>query len=86
MEKLFAKILSTFLVQFRAYWKQGYCVESVKACMKFACERLNLKELYCLIRPENEASIRISEKTGMKKTGEHTKIYGEKRCCIGCTV
>ncbi|KAA6307900.1 hypothetical protein EZS27_040427, partial [termite gut metagenome] len=56
-----------------SYWKRGYCMESVKACMGFACEELKLKELYCLIRPENEASIRIAEKTGMKKTGEHTK-------------
>ncbi|GHV49142.1 hypothetical protein FACS1894181_07240 [Bacteroidia bacterium] len=61
-----------------SYWKQGYCTESVEACIKFAFDTMKLKELYCSIRPENGASIRIAEKAGMKKVGEHIKIYREK--------
>jgi RimJ/RimL family protein N-acetyltransferase len=60
------------------YWKQGYCMESVEACIKFAFDELKLKELYCSIRPENVASIRIVEKAGMEKVGEHVKTYRDK--------
>jgi RimJ/RimL family protein N-acetyltransferase len=60
------------------YWKHGYCIESVVACIRFASDTLKLNELYCSIRPENENSIRIAEKIGMTKTGEHIKIYMEK--------
>jgi RimJ/RimL family protein N-acetyltransferase len=60
------------------YWKQGYCIESVNACLQFASDILKLKELYCSIRPQNTDSIRIAEKIGMKKTGEDIKIYREK--------
>jgi RimJ/RimL family protein N-acetyltransferase len=60
------------------YWKQGYCIESVKACLRFASDTLKLKKLYCSIRPKNTDSIRIAEKIGMKKTGEYTKIYRDK--------
>lgn len=60
------------------YWKQGYCTESVEACIKFAFDELKPNELYCSIRPENTASIHIAEKMGMGKIGEHTKIYRDK--------
>jgi RimJ/RimL family protein N-acetyltransferase len=61
-----------------SYWKQGYCIESVNACIRYAFDDLKLKELYCSIRPENTDSIRIVEKTGMEKTGEYIKIYKDK--------
>jgi RimJ/RimL family protein N-acetyltransferase len=61
-----------------SYWKQGYFIESVKACRQFASDTLKLKELYCSIRPENEESIRIAETIGLNKIGEHTKIYRKK--------
>jgi RimJ/RimL family protein N-acetyltransferase len=60
------------------YWKQGYCTEAVKACVRFASDKLKIKELYTTIRPENRDSIRIAEKPGMVKVGEQIKIYREK--------
>lgn len=60
------------------YWKQGYCMEAVKACIRFASDKLKIKELYATIRPENRDSIRIAEKLGMLKVGEQIKIYREK--------
>jgi RimJ/RimL family protein N-acetyltransferase len=60
------------------YWKQGYCIEAVKGCILYAQDKLGIKELYCTMRPENEASVRIAEKAGMKKIGEEIKIYREK--------
>jgi RimJ/RimL family protein N-acetyltransferase len=60
------------------YWKQGYCTEAIKACIRFASDKLKIKELYATIRPENKDSIRIAEKMGMVKVGEQIKIYREK--------
>jgi RimJ/RimL family protein N-acetyltransferase len=60
------------------YWKQGYCTEAVKACVRFASDKLKIKELYATIRPENRDAIRIAEKAGMVKVGEQIRIYREK--------
>jgi RimJ/RimL family protein N-acetyltransferase len=60
------------------YWKQGYCTEAVKACIRFASDKLKIKELCATIRTENRDSIRIAEKAGMVKVGEQIKIYREK--------
>jgi RimJ/RimL family protein N-acetyltransferase len=60
------------------YWKKGYCIESVRACIKYAFETLKVKEIYGTIRPKNVSSIKILEKSGMEKTGNFVKIYDNK--------
>lgn len=60
------------------YWHQGYCTEVANVCTRQAFTSPNIEVLYCSIRPENLASIRIAEKLGMKKIGEHTVLYREK--------
>lgn len=57
------------------YWHQGYCMEVAKACVKFAFDKLELEHLYCSVRPNNIPSIRIAEKLGMTKVGEHIVNY-----------
>lgn len=57
------------------YWGQGYCMEVVEACLRFAFDKLKLDNLYCSIRPNNISSIQIAEKTGMIKIGEHIVNY-----------
>lgn len=61
-----------------AYWGQGYCIEAVKGCVNYAFHHLKLDKLYCSIRPNNLASIRIAEKIGMIRVGEHIVIYCDK--------
>jgi RimJ/RimL family protein N-acetyltransferase len=61
-----------------SYRKQGYCTEVVEACIRFAFDELQLTELYCSVHPENAASVRIVEKAGMEKIGEHVKTYRDK--------
>jgi RimJ/RimL family protein N-acetyltransferase len=61
------------------YWKKGYCIESVKGCIKYAFETLKIKELYGTIRPGNISSIKIIEKVGMEKIGNFIKIYENKK-------
>lgn len=60
------------------YWKQGYCMEAAKACVRVAFSDPGIQKLYCSIRPENTSSIRICEKLGMEKIGEHAVLYREK--------
>lgn len=60
------------------YWHQGYCMEAANACIRHAFSMLNADALYCSIRPENLPSVRVAEKLGMVKVGEHAVIYREK--------
>lgn len=60
------------------YWHNGYGMEAARACLEYAFEELGLKTVYCSIRPENVASIRMAEKLGMTLCGNHTVIYNEK--------
>lgn len=60
------------------YWHHGYAIEAARACMEHAFEELGLKSVYCSIRPENEASIRVAEKLGMSRCGSHIVLYNEK--------
>ena len=61
-----------------AYWHHGYGTEAARACLEYAFGELALKTVYCSIRPENVASIRVAERLGMNLCGSHTVIYNEK--------
>jgi len=59
-------------------WGKGFCTEAVKACVELAFEKYNVDKLYCTIRPENNASMKVAERLGMIMEGEYIKIYDEK--------
>lgn len=46
------------------FLRQGYCMEVCEAIITYAKNRLNLSQIFCLIRPENTVSIHIAEKLG----------------------
>jgi len=46
------------------YLRRGYCIEGCKAILEYARERLNLPEVYVIIRVDNEISQHIAEKLG----------------------
>lgn len=48
------------------YWSKGYAVESAIAVKEYAREVLGLKRLVAITDPENQASIRVLEKIGLK--------------------
>lgn len=48
------------------YWNQGLASEAARAVRDFALFTLHLPRLISLIRPDNVASRRVSEKIGMK--------------------
>lgn len=60
------------------YWNQGYCIEAVNACVRFAFDKLKIDNLYCSICPNNIPSIRIAEKIGMINVGEHIVNYRDQ--------
>lgn len=52
-----------------AYRNRGFGFEALNALVTFATADLHLKELECIIHPDNHASIRIFEKCNFKATG-----------------
>src|SRR5271155_5735281 len=50
----------------RAHWGLGLATEGGRAAMTFAFDRLNLERISSVIHPQNAASIRVSEKLGMR--------------------
>ena len=48
------------------YWSKGYAVESAMAVKEYAREIIGLKRLVAITDPENQGSIRVLEKIGLK--------------------
>ena len=59
----------------RAYWHNGYAIESAKACKKYAFEVLQADEVCSIIRDTNIASQNVALKNGMIKTDCRIKHY-----------
>jgi RimJ/RimL family protein N-acetyltransferase len=51
----------------RDRWGKGFATEGGRAAMQFAFDRLDLKRISSVIRPQNAASIRVAEKLGMQQ-------------------
>ncbi|MFN8383742.1 MAG: GNAT family N-acetyltransferase [Anaerolineales bacterium] len=52
----------------RAAWGKGYATESASAIVRFGLKRVGLKEIIGLTDPENIASQRVLEKSGLSFT------------------
>ena len=48
------------------YWGRGLGTEAAIAVRDYAWNQLNLNRLICIIQPENNRSIRVAQKLGMK--------------------
>lgn len=63
----------------RAFWGQGMMTEAVQAVMRFGFEQMLLNRIQAMCLPNNIASFRVMEKTGMHYEGllrEHSVIKG----------
>jgi RimJ/RimL family protein N-acetyltransferase len=67
------------------HWHRGYATEAAIACRDYGFHTLRLSRLISLIRPENEPSIRVATRVGMRpermirrKTFDHW-IYSIER-------
>lgn len=52
------------------YWGQGIATEACIACLQFGFDEIGLKSIHAFVMPENLASIRVLEKSGMQFDGE----------------
>lgn len=49
------------------YWGRGYATDTVRQCLKFAFEELNLLRVYANIYEYNIGSMKVLEKVGFEK-------------------
>lgn len=48
------------------FWGKGYAFEAATALMKYGCNELKLKRIVAIVNPDNDASIKLLERLGMK--------------------
>ena len=48
------------------YWSQGYAFEAARAVMVYARERLKLGMILAIVSPDNESSIRLLNRLGLR--------------------
>ena len=52
-----------------SYWSRGYALESATAVMTYGREALGLRRIVAITSPDNDASIRLLEKIGLRFEG-----------------
>lgn len=48
------------------YWGKGFALEAATAVMKDARERLKLEQILAIVNPDNDASIKLLERLGLR--------------------
>ncbi len=59
----------------RASWGKGYATEAGRGMLKYGFNVLNLPVIYAVVKPENHASIRVTQRLGMKRMEQTKKYY-----------
>ena len=60
----------------KAYWGRGLATEAAQGIVEYGFEHLQLSRLICLIDHDNQASINVATKIGMRFEKESTDEYG----------
>ncbi|RUR73151.1 GNAT family N-acetyltransferase [Chlorogloeopsis fritschii PCC 9212] len=60
----------------RADWGKGYATEAGRGMLAYGFDILNLPVIYAVVKPENHASIAVTQRLGMKPIGRTNKYYG----------
>jgi RimJ/RimL family protein N-acetyltransferase len=66
----------------REYWGNGYATEAAQALLRYGFETLRMHRIFATCDPENRASARVLEKTGMRREGllrENSRMKGKYR-------
>ena len=53
-------------------WGEGYATEAARATLRYAFDVLDLDRVVAAILPDNERSIRVAEKAGLRRIGTVT--------------
>lgn len=59
----------------KAYWHKGYATEAAIACKNYAFNKLNINEVFSIIRDNNIPSINVAKCNEMTLKGEFVKHY-----------
>lgn len=59
----------------KAYWHNGYASEAAIACKDYAFDKLDVPEVYSIIRDTNVASQKVALRNGMTRVDQFTKHY-----------
>lgn len=59
----------------KAYWHKGYATEAAIACKEYAFNKLNVDEVFSIIRDNNTASQNVARRNGMTPSGSLLKHY-----------
>ncbi len=62
----------------REAWGRGYALEGTLAAKEHGFEALGFTKLLCVIRPDNERSLRLAERLGAEADGETLGAKGER--------
>jgi len=59
------------------YWNKGFAFEAAAAVLRDARERLKLNRVLAIVNPDNEASIKLLEKLGLRfeRMKDDVKLY-----------
>ncbi|MBW4446956.1 MAG: GNAT family N-acetyltransferase [Spirirestis rafaelensis WJT71-NPBG6] len=60
----------------RASWGKGYATEAARGMLSYGFNILQLAVIYAVVKPEHHASIRVTQRLGMKAVGRTNKYYG----------
>ncbi|WP_193198113.1 GNAT family N-acetyltransferase [Nostoc sp. MG11] len=60
----------------RTSWGKGYATEAGQGMLKYGFSILNLPVIYAVVKPENHASIRVTQRLNMKPMGRTKNYYG----------
>lgn len=66
----------------KSYWGRGYATELAKNAIQFGFDGLHKKEIFALVRPQNQASINVLKKSGMHLFGTLADIPNEVESLI----
>ena len=67
----------------RDRWGKGYATEAGRAILNYGFQSLQLPIIYVVVKPENLASVRVTQKLGMMPMGLTQKYYGVELALFG---
>jgi ribosomal-protein-alanine N-acetyltransferase len=60
----------------KSVWGKGYATEAGRIALDYGFQVLKLPIIYAVVKPENQTSIRVTQRLGMKPIGQVNRYYG----------
>ena len=67
----------------RDRWGKGYATEGGREILNYGFQSLQLPIIYAVVKPENLASVRVTQRLGMNPMGLTQKYYGVELALFG---